>query len=81
MLTNFDKAIAGALGPILAWGLLALLQGLTGPVPADVQAGVQTLAALGVTAGLVYLVPNRHPAEGRRANGEAGRAASGGAPK
>ena len=62
MLTAFDKAIAGALGPILAWALLALLQALLGPVPPDVQAGVQTLAALGVTAGLVYLVPNRRRA-------------------
>jgi hypothetical protein len=59
MLTHFDKAIAGALGPILAWALLSLLQALLGPVPADVQAGMHTLAALGVTAGLVYLVPNR----------------------
>lgn len=59
MLTSFDKAIAGALGPILAWALLALLQALLGPVPAEVQAGVQTLASLGVTAALVYMVPNR----------------------
>jgi hypothetical protein len=62
MLTAFDKAIAGALGPILAWALLALLQALLGPVPGDVQAGVQTLAALGVTAALVYLVPNKRAA-------------------
>jgi hypothetical protein len=59
MLTPFDKAIAGALGPILAWAILALLQGLLGPVPPDAAAGAQTLAALGVTAALVYLVPNR----------------------
>jgi hypothetical protein len=59
MLTSFDKAIAGALGPILAWGLLSLLQGLLGPVPPDVEVGVQTLASLAVTAALVWLVPNR----------------------
>jgi hypothetical protein len=59
MLAPFDKALAGALGPLLAWALLALLQSLLGPVPPDAAAGVQTLAALGVTAALVYLVPNK----------------------
>jgi hypothetical protein len=59
MLTPFDKAIAGALGPLLAWGLLSLLAAAVGPVPADAAAGLQTLAGLGVTAALVYLVPNR----------------------
>ncbi len=59
MLTTFDKAIAGALGPLLAWGLLALLQHLFGPVPADVASGVQTLASLAVTSALVWLVPNK----------------------
>jgi glucose uptake protein GlcU len=71
MLTNFDKAIAGALGPILAWGLLWLLQALLGPAPADVVAGVQALASLAVTAGLVWLVPNR-PAAGTAAAAGAG---------
>lgn len=59
MFTAYDKAIAGALGPLLAWAVLALLTALFGEPPADVQEGIRVLASLSMTAALVYLVPNK----------------------